>query len=304
MDFENNKNPVDQLIHLYEDGAFNRRDLIRRVAKYTGSVASAAVLIETMAVPAEAQQSFCLDEVRVPPYTADLACEMVSYIGTAGAVYGYLTRRRDLAVTTQHPAVLVIHENAGLTDHIRDVTRRIARAGFVGLGVDLLSRLGGTPKFPDPADAQRAYGSLSSAGHLEDLLASLEYLKQLNFVDAARIGVTGFCAGGGNCWNVAVASADIKASVVFYGTPPASLDLLDKLNGPVLMNYAELDRNFSGRVPAVVTALNDKRKTYGLSIYEGANHAFHNDTSPRYDAAAACDAWGKTLAWFNKHLRK
>ena len=115
MDFENSKNPVDQLVHLYEDGAFNRRDLIRRVAKYTGSVASAAVMIDALAVPADAQQSGCLADVRVPEDAEDLNSEMVSYPGQISTVLGYLSRRRDLAVDTTHPAVLVIHENAGLT---------------------------------------------------------------------------------------------------------------------------------------------------------------------------------------------
>jgi carboxymethylenebutenolidase len=241
--------------------------------------------------------------VRVPENAEDLAQEMVSYPGKAGTVLGYLSRRHDLAVDVTHPAVLVIHENAGLTPHIMDVTRRLAREGFVALGVDLLSRYGGTQNYPDPADAQRAYASLSSQVQLEDMLSSLEFLKWINYVNKDRLGAIGFCAGGSNCWNIAVGSPDIKAAAVFYGAPPA-VELLDKLNGPVLLNYAELDRGFTGRVPAVITALNDKRKTYGLNIYEGANHAFHNDTSPRYDAAAACDAWSKTLSFFNRHLRK
>ncbi len=135
MDFENSKNPVDQLVHLYEDGAFNRRDLIRRVAKYTGSLASAAVMMDAMAVPADAQQASCLADVRVPEDAEDLESEVVMYPGQASTVLAYLSRRRDLMMDVTHPAVLVIHENAGLTAHIKDVTRRIARAGFIGLGV-------------------------------------------------------------------------------------------------------------------------------------------------------------------------
>ncbi len=302
MDIENTKDPVEQLVHLYEDGAFNRRELVRRLAGYTGSLASAAALADAMAVPAQAQQA-CPDDVRVPDNASYLDSEMVTYPGRQGTIHAYLSRRNDTPVDPPKPAVIVIHENRGLNDHIKDVTRRVARAGFVALGVDLLSRLGGTALFPDPDAALRAYNSLNSAGHLEDLLSTVEFLKRLSFVDGSRIGVTGFCAGGGNCWNLAVNSPDIKASVVFYGTPPTPADAVERLAGPVLCIYAQLDTGFTSRLPAVITALLDKRKPFGVHVYEGTNHAFHNDTGPRYDPAAACDAWSKTIAFFTRHLR-
>jgi carboxymethylenebutenolidase len=201
------------------------------------------------------------------------------------------------------PAILVIHENRGLNEHIRDVTRRAARYGFVALAVDLLSREGGAHNITDPDDAVRAYGRLSAAGMLADLRTAVAALKDWPFIRAGRIGVVGFCAGGGNTWNLAVNSPDVAAAVPFYGAPP-SPDLISQVRAPVLAIYAELDRALTGRMAPVVTAMLEQRKPFGFFVYEGANHAFHNDTGPRYDPEAACDAWSRTIAFFDKHLRR
>ncbi|HEU0139298.1 MAG TPA: dienelactone hydrolase family protein [Bryobacteraceae bacterium] len=300
MDIENTNNPVERLVHLYEDGAFNRRELVRRIATYTGSIATAIAALGAFALPAEAQA--CPDDVRVPPDASDLESEPVTFPGQAGTVYGYLSRLRSLQVVPAQPAVLVIHENRGLNDHIKDVTRRVARAGFVALGIDLLSRAGGTDWYPDPADALAAYNSLNSQTHLEDMQSAVEFLRRMSFVDGSHLGAVGFCAGGGNCFNLAV-TTPLQAAVVFYGAPPNPVEQVGSLAGPVLMIYAELDRGFTSRVPAAVTALLQAEKTFGLHVYEGARHAFHNDTGALYNAEAACDAWAKTIAFFNRHLR-
>jgi carboxymethylenebutenolidase len=206
-------------------------------------------------------------------------------------------RPRD---ATPLPGLLVIHENRGLNDHIRDVTRRAARAGFVAVGIDLLSRFGGTPD--DPEEALRLYQQTTAEGRLADLLSALDYLQTLGVVQRDKLGAVGFCAGGGNCWNLALNTEALSAAVVFYDAPVPPVDGLATLVSPVLAIYAELDRTLTRSVLPVITRLEDLQKPFGFSIYEGTNHAFHNDTGANYNRIAACDAWGKTVAFFQKHL--
>src|SRR5436190_1839881 len=160
--YEENQDPISSLIHLYIDGAFSRRELIRRVAKYTGSI-------------------------------------------------------------------IAVHENRGLVDHIKDVARRIARAGFVGLAPDLLSRQGGTKLFTDPTAQAQAYGRTLPQERLADLFSSMTFLKLQPTVQWQKLGAVGFCAGGGNCWNLALGAADLGAAVIYYGTPVPPVDQLDSL---------------------------------------------------------------------------
>ena len=200
----------------------------------------------------------------------------VSYPGEAGTMLGYLARPRQPA-QAQSPAVIVIHENRGLVDHIKDVTRRAARAGFVALGVDLLSRQGGTGQFADPVQQQAAYGRTTQFERRSDLISSLDYLKHLAFVRYDRIGTVGFCAGGGNVWDLAANVPELAAAVSFYGMPP---DQFDNIQAPVLGLYAELDRSLTLQMPGVITAMIGKQKAFSLSIYQGVGHAFHNDTGP------------------------
>jgi len=307
---------IDSLVHLYQDGAFSRRELARRVARITGSPIAAAAALQALGVVAAKRASAqCVAELRVPENAQDLESQMVEFPGPAGVLFAYRAsprnsdsppRSRSLLVEAL-PAVLVIHENRGLNDHIKDVTRRVARAGFVGLGIDLLSRLGGTHQFPDPQEAGRAYNRLTNEGILQDMQAAVSYLKSpAAFPPGVRIGpvgVVGFCAGGGNCFNLAVNSPDISAAVVYYGPLPNTFEVLDRLSAPLLCIFGERDRFVNVRMPALVTGLLDRRKPFGLHVYEAANHAFNNDTSPSYDAPAACDAWAKTIAFFSRHLR-
>jgi carboxymethylenebutenolidase len=140
-------------------------------------------------------------------------------------------------------------------------------------------------------------------GRRADLIAGIAYLKTLPFVQADRIGVVGFCAGGGNVWDLAVNVEELAAAVAFYGTPlPTDADVA-KIKAPVLANYAELDRALTLRTAPVMTAMITLQKTFGFRIYQGVGHAFHNDTGPNYNAAASCDAWTQTIAWFDKFLR-
>jgi carboxymethylenebutenolidase len=292
--------PVEDLVHLYVDGAFDRRELLRRVAKITGSAATAAVAVAALA-PQEVQAE-CADDLRVPEDAPDVESILAEYPGEAGRVYGYLSLpRREF--TAQMPAVVVIHENRGLTDHIKDVNRRIARAGFVGLAVDLLSRQGGTHSFADPAQQAAAYRNVTAQIALEDTKASIAFLRTLGIVRADRIGAVGFCAGGGNVWSLAANQPDLNAAVVYYGAP-ARAEQIENIQAAMLLHYAETDRGLTAQMAPALTALLDRRKTFALHVYEGVGHAFNNDTGAAFNRTAACEAWNKTLDFFNRHLRK
>jgi carboxymethylenebutenolidase len=297
---ENKQEHIEDLVHLYIDGAFDRRELLRRVALYTGSMAAAIAAVgpEVMAqtgpggVPANAS---------VPEDAADIQWFWVDYPGQSGSLRGYFARPRF--ETSLVPAVLVVHENRGLNEHIKDVTRRVARAGFVALGVDLLSRVGGTQAFTDPAAATQALNRITGEERLADLRSAIEFLKVAEFTRHDRIGAVGFCFGGGLTFTLAFNVPDLTAAVPFYGTPPNPLPSWDTMNAKLLGIFSESDYNQNSRIPEVVAGMVQRRKTMGLHLYQGTAHGFHNDTSPIYNAAAAADAWAKTIAFFNTHLR-
>ena len=300
--YDENQSPIEKLIHLYVDGAFSRRELIRRVALHTGSVAAAMAALGGFDVVRAQTADSCPAGTSVPADAPDLFVMDVQFAGEASPVFGHLAYPR--AIEQQRlPAVFVIHENRGLVEHIRDVTRRAARAGFVGLGVDLLSRQGGTQQFTDPTELGRTYGRTRAEERLSDMIAAVRYLNSLDFVQTGRIGAVGFCAGGGNVWNLAVNFGELAAAVPFYGSPLPAVEEIERIKSPVLGIYAERDRSLTVRTPAVITEMLNRQKTFGFHIYQGVGHAFHNDTGPAYDSAAACDAWSRTLAWFNKFLR-
>src|SRR5262245_25854835 len=293
---------IAELAHLYVDGAFDRRELLRRVAFVTGSIAAATIALESVGLPAQVEDHACDPcpaDVHVPEGAEDLdVLHQVQFPGDAGPLCAHQARPKDAAPL---PGLLVLHENRGLNDHIRDVTRRAARAGFVAVGLDLLSRFGGTPD--DPAEALRLYQQTTAEARLADMLSALDYLQTLDLVQGDNVGAVGFCAGGGNCWNLALTTAVLSAAVVFYGAPVPPVDGLDTLVTPVLAIYAELDLTLTRSVVPVVSRLEDLQKPFGFSIYEGTNHAFHNDTGANYQRRAACAAWGKTVAFFQKHLQ-
>jgi carboxymethylenebutenolidase len=185
-----------------------------------------------------------------------------------------------------------------------DVNRRVAKNGYVAIAVDLLSRQGGTSQFPDPERAGEAYGRTRPEERRQDLLSALFTIRDQSYVRRDRLGAIGFCAGGGNVFDLALNTDQLSATVVFYGAPVPAVDQIPKLTAPVLAIYAEQDRGLTGQMAGVLTAMNNAQKPYALHIYQNANHAFHNDTSPRYDPAAACDAWSKTLDFFNLHLNR
>lgn len=219
----------------------------------------------------------------------------VGFPGPASELLGYLARPRDGGPSA---GILIIHENRGLTEHFKDVSRRYAKEGFVALAIDLVSRDGGSR-----ADTNQNTGFLGRSAPADltaDLVAGIQYLKAQPFVRPAALGVTGFCFGGGYTWETAIASADVKAAVPYYGTAP--LDRIGRIRAAVLAMYGENDTRITSQAAEVERILRAAGTTVEVKIYPGAGHAFFNDTGANYNAAAAADSWPRSLAWFRRHL--
>jgi carboxymethylenebutenolidase len=302
---------IERLIHEYVDGALNRRDLMRRLARLAGGATAAAVVLETAGL-GQVRPPVSVDEIRVGENDPAIEWKDVSFPGQAGQVQGLLAsprfyhgspRGRRTGPAGPQPGVLVIHENRGLTEHIRDVTRRVAKAGFVALGIDLLSRQGGTRAFPDDTALSQAYGRTLQNERHEDMVSGVDFLKKQENVVADRIGIIGFCAGGGNIYYSLYNGLSLQAAVPFYGTPPNPFPPAERITTPVLGIYSENDRAQAARIPALSESLVAARNTFGIHVYKGTNHAFFNDTGNVYDKAAAVDAWARTIDFLDTHLR-
>ncbi len=198
------------------------------------------------------------------------------------------------------PAVLVCHENRGLTPHIRDVARRFAKAGYAALALDLLSREGGTAAL----DPDAVPGALTRAGarrHVADFSAAFEYLDSQDYVDRGRIAMNGYCFGGGITWQAATELTGLKATAAFYGPAP-DLAKVPNIKPAVFGAYAERDQRITGALPGLRDALGATAVRHRLTVYPGVDHAFHNDTSERYVEAQATAAWNDMLAWFGEYV--
>jgi carboxymethylenebutenolidase len=235
----------------------------------------------------------------VPPDDGRLVTERVTYPGAGGEVAAYLAKPADAGEPL--PGVVVIHENRGLNPHIEDVARRIALEGFVALAPDALSPLGGTPE--DEDRAREMIGQLDQRATLDNYVRAVSYLEGRD--DATdRVGAVGFCWGGGMVGLLATASDDLDAGVVFYGRVPP-LERVPDIGAPLLLHYAGLDERINADVPAFEEALKAAGVDYTVHMYEGANHAFHNDTSEaRYDPEAARLAFERTIEFFNQNLKR
>ena len=291
---------VRSLVHLFEDGALSRRDLVQRLTKVTGSAAAAAVIVAEAGL-AQTTTVSCPAGVQVAASDPAIIGQDLIIHGEGGPLKIYQVLPADFA-RERRPAVLVVHENRGLNEHIRDVTRRVAKAGYVAIGIDLLSRQGGTEAITDPEAAVAAYGRTLPLERRQDMVSALMTIRDQPYARGDKLGAIGFCAGGGNVFDLAVNTDLLNAAVVFYGAIPNPVEQVNNMNAALLGIFAQLDRGINSRLPALITALDAGQKRYGIHIYENTNHAFHNDTGARYDPAAACDAWSKTLAFFNRHL--
>lgn len=279
------------LFDKYVHGIIDRRAFFDGAAKFAVGGMTAAAMFESLRPHyAWAQQ--------VPPDDERIDAEYVEYPSPrgSGTMRGLLARPSQ--GTGPWPGVLVIHENRGLNPYIEDVVRRFAAADFVALGPDALTPLGG---YPGSDDEGRALQSrLDRETMTEDFIAGAEYL--IGHEDSTgRVGAVGFCFGGGMVGTLAVRMPDLAAGVPFYGSQPASEDV-PRIRAPLMIHYAGLDERINAGWPAFEEALRANGKSYVMHMYEGANHGFHNDTTPRYDAEAAELAWSRTIAFFKEHL--
>ena len=235
----------------------------------------------------------------VAPNDASLTSEAVEIPGKAGNVKGYVSRPKD---GKNLGTVIVIHENRGLNDHIKDVARRFAKEGFAALAVDLMSRQGGTDKFKTGEEVIEAIKGVSQDMVVEDLTSAVAYMKKQNFVNG-RVGVVGYCWGGGQSLNFATKCKDLNAAVVYYGRNPNPLDQVQNLPCPLLGNYGEDDPNIMPGVEPLKEALKKYGKEFDIKVYPGAKHAFNNNTNAdRYHPEAAKDAWSRTVDFYKKNL--
>jgi carboxymethylenebutenolidase len=245
--------------------------------------------------PAVAQAS----GVTVSPTDRAIQARDVSFPQGALQVLGYLAEPRT---GTPAPGVLVIHENRGMLEHFKDVARRFAKVGYVALAVDLASREGGTARFTDPAQVSALLGRTPEEQLVAMLNGGATYLQGLSSVRRDRLGAMGFCFGGGMTWRLATANASLRAAVPYYGANPPLADVA-KIKAAVLAIYGEQDTFINPGIPAIREALQRAGVTHEIVIYSNARHAFFNDTGPQYSATAAQQAWQRTLAWFERHLK-
>ncbi len=286
---------MDQrILDLYEEckqKSVNRREFLKRLSVLTGGAAAAAALLPLL------ERSHAMAEI-VPKDDPRLSAERIKYSGAAGEVAAYFARPKG---DEKLPGVVVISEIFGLTPHIEDVTRRIALEGYLAMAPDALTPLGGTPK-----DAQKARAltqKLDSRSNLQNYLAAVKYLKT-NPSSTGKVGVVGFCWGGGVANDIAVNSSDVQAVVPYYGRQPASQDV-PKIKASLLLHYAGLDEPIDKGIPAYEEALKKASIDYKIYMYEGAMHGFNNDANPeRYNKGAADLAWQRTIAFLKEKLKK
>lgn len=275
----------------YQHGIIDRREFIRKLSLLAGSAAAANLLLPLLEFnPAQAQMMVAKDDPR-------LLTEDIEFPGASGPVRASLARPKENA---RLPGVLVIHENRGLNPHIEDVARRLALEGFLALAPDALSPAGGTPA--DSDRAREMIGKLDSGETLKNYLAAVKYLKSHPSA-TGKVGVVGFCWGGAMANQLAVHSGDVAAVVPYYGRQPAADDV-PRIKAPLLLHYAGQDPRVNQGIAAFEAALKVAGVTYRLYMYEGAQHAFNNDTNAaRYNEAAARLAWRRTIDFFNEKLK-
>ena len=316
----------------WRDGQITRRELLRRVTLIAGSAAAATTILAACDTRSGA------GGVATPTPAGTTTGGGASPTGTAGFVAagpyatppaqpttdGVTVKPDDPRISVSQPAVkgadgadlmaymvkpnlsgkvagvIVIHENRGQTDHIKDVVRRVATAGFVGLNIDLAARDGGAAKLTDQAAYNAALGKRSTTDKLSDHKAAIDFLKTQT---SGALGVVGFCFGGGETWNVLIAGLDVKAGAPFYGPQPSNYTDLSKTKAAVSAVYAEMDTRITSSSSQMEDQLKKAGVPYQITVYPGVGHAFHNDTGAAYNAVQAQKAWVATIEWFNKYLK-
>jgi carboxymethylenebutenolidase len=320
---------IEEHVEDFRDGLITRRELARRVALIAGSAAAATTIlaacdlspragaggsVSPSAVPTSAATTAASPTVAAGPYATPPAAVTTDGItvklddprisvskpdvkGADGvSLMAYMAKP---SAGGRVPGVIVIHENRGQTDHIRDVVRRVATAGFIGLNIDLAARDGGADKLTDQAAYNAALGKRTTADKNADHKAAMDFLRAQS---SGSIGVTGFCFGGGEVWNVLIAGLEMKAAVPFYGPQPSNFADLSKTKAAVSAVYAQQDTRITDTAPQMEEQLKKAGVPYQITVYPGVNHAFHNDTGTRYDPVQAQKAWVATVEWFKKYL--
>ena len=283
---------MDQrIINLYDEYThkpLKREEFLRRLTMLVGSAAAAMAILPLIEVNYKNAAITGQD---------DLFTERVKYPGVPAEMEAYVARPKE---EKKYAAVVVIHENRGLNAHIEDVTRRAANAGYLAIAPNALAPLGGTPENED--EARTKFQQLKAEDSLKNFINVFDYLparKDFN----GKTGCVGFCWGGGIANDLAVNVPTLKAAVAFYGRQPKAEDVA-KIKAAVQLHYGSLDERIDAGIPAYEEALKKNNITYELYMYEGANHAFHNDTAPtRYNEAAAKLAWQRTIEFFGKYLK-
>jgi carboxymethylenebutenolidase len=270
-------------IEQYRRGRIDRRDLLQSLIALTGSYMAAHLFLESSGLAASLVS-------QVETQRTNLDAQTVRYPSGQVQVEAYLVKPNHAG---RNPAVIVIHENRGLNEHIRDVARRFATEGFLALAPDLLSRVGGTASMRTPQQATEAINDIPASDSVEDLKAGFVYLAGRPEADPEKISSIGFCWGGWRSFMLATEEPRLRRSVVFYGSTPTRG--LEKIQAPVLAHYAQLDHRITGNALNTDKAMGQFGKKYTYHVYPGAYHAFFNDTGPRHDTAAAKLAWERTL---------
>lgn len=276
----------------YTHGKITKREFLNLAARYAAGGVTALALFNML------KPNYALAE-QVKFTDPDILPEYIHYPSPNGhgEVRGYLVK--PAKTTGKVPAVVVVHENRGLNPYIEDVARRVAKAGYIALAPDGLSSVGGYPG--NDEEGKVLQQKVDPTKLMNDFFAAVEFMKK--HPDATgKVGITGFCYGGGVSNAAAVAYPELECAVPFYGRQPAASDV-PKINAPLLLHYAELDKNINEGWPAYEAALKANNKVYEAYIYPGVNHGFHNDSTPRYDEPAAELAWKRTLGWFEKYLK-
>lgn len=310
---------LSEFLEDYEHGLLGRRQALKLIAGIVGSVSAASVLLAACAPPAdepatgapadrlpgdESMGDEPTDESQAEPTApqsepvGSLAmAEDITIPAADAQLLGYWARP---AGEGPFWAVLVCHENRGLLEHIKDVTRRVAAAGYVGLAVDLLSREGGTDAV-DGSAVPGLLGNMPAEQFVSDFTAGWRWLQAKPEVRSEGVGMVGFCFGGGVTWRVAIGLPELKAAVPFYGPHPDPSDL-DSIQAAVLAVYAGRDTRINQSILEIQSRMAELNKIYQTVVYPDVDHAFHNDTGSRYNAEAATSAWAHTLEWFARYL--
>ena len=321
---------LDEFVEDFQEKRISRREALKLIASITGSLVLANSILAACA-PLDEETSTGQPVLSSPTATPQTAVDIatpapvepsptaslptgpahgtvsvddamvnagaVEFPGQDADLLGYLSR----PVSSQPaPVILVCHENRGLTGHIQDVTRRLAKAGYVALAVDLLSRQGGFAAL-NSSDIPGLLSAISPELFVQDFLSGWRWLGGENYALTERVGMMGFCFGGGVTWSVATQMAELKAAIPFYGPYP-ELSQVPNIQAAVLAIYGERDARINQGIPEIEEAMQQNNKIYAKIIYPDSDHAFFNDTGSRYNPIAAQDAWAQVLAWFEQYV--